>query len=92
MLYSINYEKDKTLEVHIMNEYVDRDGCKNLTVRVEEVEDRTHYSEWRLPDIFCYKSYGFSENDELDMENYLLHNESIMWDDWREYKTSKESR
>lgn len=42
MLYTRNYKKDKTLEVYIMREYTDRDGCVNLIVRVEEVENREH--------------------------------------------------
>ncbi len=87
MLYSRNYEKDKTLEVYVVKDYVDRDGCMNLVIRVEEVENRDHYSEWRLPDIFCYKSYGFSENEEFKMQNYLTRNEAIIWDDWREAKS-----
>ena len=84
MLYSTLFRKGKTLEFYIVNQYEDRDGCMNLTVRVEEAEDRSHFCEWRLPDVSCYKSYGFSEDDIFGIERYLRNNESIMWDDWRE--------
>lgn len=84
MIYSKLFWDDKTLEFFIVNQYEDRDGCINLTVRVEESEDRNHFCEWRLPDVSCYKSFGFSEDDLFKIRRYIQNNESIMWDDWRE--------
>lgn len=87
MLYCRLYEENRTLEIYALRGYTDRDGCENLIMRIEEQENRDHYSEWRLPDVFCYKSYGFSENDELKMKNFFRNNEAIIWDDWREAKS-----
>lgn len=91
MLYSKIFKENRTFLIHVVREYTDRDGCKNLIIRVEVEEDPAHYEEWRLPDIFCYKSYGFSEDEELSMKNFLLHNEAIIWDDWREAKLCQKS-
>ena len=85
MLYAKIYkESGKTWEVYAVREYEDRDGGDNLSVRVEQAEDRKNYCEWILPDIFCCKSYGFSEDDEFYLESYLRDNEAIIWDDWKE--------
>lgn len=87
MLYAkIFSAPNKTLEVHVVRQYEDRDGGENLLIRIEHEECRDHYSEWHLPDVYCCKSYGFSEDETFDMENYLRNNESIIWDDWREEK------
>ncbi len=84
MLYARVYFKDDVWEYHITKEYEDRDGGSNLAVRIERKQDPRAFCEWRLPDVICDKSFGFSEQEILDIEDYLRDNESIMWDDYRE--------
>lgn len=86
MLYSKIFTDKGTIEVYIVREYKDRDGGDNLDIHVECAEDRSRYADWRLPDVACTHSYGFSEDEIFEMEDYLRDNESIMWDDWREAK------
>ena len=66
-----------------IKEYEDRDGGDNLVVRVEIEEAPDSFCEWRLPDIFCYKSYGFSEEDLLKIKEYIRNNQMLMWSDFR---------
>ncbi|MDD7677313.1 MAG: hypothetical protein SOV95_00585 [Anaerovibrio sp.] len=89
MLYSKLFKKDKTLEFHVIKEYEDRDGGDNLIVRVELEEKPDAFCEWRLPDIFCYKSYGFSEDDTIKIKNYIRNNEMLMWSDYRKEMKNK---
>lgn len=86
MLYSKIFTDKGTLEIYVVREYEDRDGGDNLAIHVECAEDRARYSDWRLPDLVCTHSYGFSEDEIFAMEDYLRDNESIIWDDWREAK------
>ena len=89
MLYSKLFKKDKTLEIHVIKEYEDRDGGDNLIVQVELEENPDAFCEWRLPDIFCYKSYGFSEDDAIKIKNYIRNNEMLMWSDYRKEMKNK---
>ncbi|MBE6100691.1 MAG: hypothetical protein E7200_01110 [Selenomonas ruminantium] len=90
MLYATFILKENIyLNVFVMKEYEDRDGGDNLIIRVEQKEKEENFSEWRLPDMACYKSYGFSELDLFAIEDYLTVNESIIWDDWREQKNAR---
>lgn len=87
MLYATFLLRDKIyLNVYVMNEYEDRDGGNNLTIRIEQKQYEENFCEWRLPDVTCIKSFGFSEEDLFGIERYLILNESIIWDDWRDYK------
>ena len=84
MLYSkVFYKKDVTWEFFVVKEYEDKDGGDNLVVRVEIQENPDSFCEWRLPDIFCYKAYGFSEEDLLRIKNYIRNNQMLMWSDFR---------
>ena len=84
MLYSKVNMHDGWWDFYIVRQYEDRDGGDNLSVRVEKESDSTAFADWRLPDIACEKSFGFSEEDLLESENFLRNNESIMWDMYRE--------
>ncbi len=84
MLYSkIFNKKNSTMDFFVIKEYEDRDGGDNLVVRVEIEEAPDSFCEWRLPDIFCYKSYGFSEEDLLKIKEYIRNNQMLMWSDFR---------
>ena len=80
MLYSEMNTKSGWWRFYIVNRYEDRDGGDNLSIRVEKENDASAFSDWRLPDVSCTKSFGFSEEDLLEIENFLRDNESIMWD------------
>ncbi len=84
MLYSKINMHDGWWDFYILRQYEDRDGGDNLSVRVEKESDENAFADWRLPDITCEKSFGFSEDDLLESENFLRNNESIMWDMYRE--------
>ena len=83
MLYANIFTETGSIEFHAVREYEDRDGGKNLLMHIERSEDRKSFSDWRLPDISCIKSYGFSEDELFRIEDYLAANESIIWDDFR---------
>ena len=90
MLYSTFFLKDNVyLNVYVMKEYEDRDGGNNLAIRIEQKSNEDNFCEWRLPDVSCSKSFGFSENDLFKIEDYLTANESIIWDEWRENKNAR---
>lgn len=87
MLYARLYRDDvTTVAIYVVNRYEDRDGGDNLTVRIEKEQEPDSFCEWHLPDIFCYKSYGFSEEELAELEVYLQNNEIIIWDMYREYE------
>ena len=90
MLYSKLFKKGNiTWAFFVLREYEDRDGGDNLLVRVEIEENPDAFCEWRLPDIFCYKSYGFSEEELLHIREYIRNNEMLMWSDFRKEKEEK---
>lgn len=85
MLYSkIFADENRTICYYIMRMYEDRDGADNIIVRVEVEEDPDAFAEFRLPGEHCYKAFGFSEEELLKMERYLLRNAVLIWDDARE--------
>ena len=83
MLYSRLYKNEVPWSWYITQQKDDRDGGDNLAKRDERGDDDNAFSEWRLPDVACEKSFGFSEDDLLVIEKFLQDNESIIWDDWR---------
>lgn len=90
MLYATFILKDNVyLNVYVMKEYEDRDGGINLNIRIEQKDAEENFCEWRLPDMACCKSFGFSELDLFKIEDYLTVNEAIIWDDWREQKNAR---
>lgn len=89
MLYCKVFGKEKTYVYLLIREYEDRDGGDNLIVRVEIEENPEVFCEWRLPDVFCYKSYGFSEDEIFEIKEFIRDNEMIMWDDFRKEKEAK---
>ncbi len=92
MLYGKMYQNDVPWSFYITKLYEDRDGGENLAIRVEREDNPDAFSEWRLPDVACEKSFGFSEDDLFEIEKFLRNNESIMWDDYRkELKKHAES-
>ena len=42
------------------------------------------FAEGKLPNNVFYKTYGFSEDELLDLENYLKNNAFLIWEMARE--------
>ena len=84
MLYGEVFKEGFILEYHIMKMYVDRSCAEQIIIRVEKNTDRSAFAEFRLPSKNCFKAFGFSEDELADMEQYLLHNEPLIWEDARE--------
>ncbi len=53
-----------------------------IDVRFERVNDKGgfDFAEGKLPNNLFYKTYGFSEDELLDLENYLKNNAFLIWD------------
>lgn len=53
----------------------DRDGFDSITFRFERSNDKGFdFAEGKLPENQVYKSYGFSEDELLQMQEYLKNN------------------
>lgn len=44
------------------------------------------FVEGKLPNNIFYKSYGFSEDELMELENYLLRNSFLIWEIAREQR------
>lgn len=42
------------------------------------------FAEGKLPNNIFYKSYGFSEDELMELQNYLKNNSSLIWEIARE--------
>ena len=85
MLYSkIFKENGDVICYYLMKAFEDRDGGDNISIRVENEANQDAFAEWVVPAVVCNKAFGFSEDDLLDMEDYIEHNEVIIWDMARE--------
>ena len=84
MLYGEVFKDGFILEYHIVKMYVDRSAAEQIIVRIEKDTDRSAFAEFRLPAKNCFNAFGFSEEELADMEQYLLHNEPLIWEDARE--------
>ena len=63
----------------------DRDGFDFITFRFERPNDHGFdFAEGRLPENQVYKSYGFSEDELLQMQEYLKNNSFLIWEIARE--------
>ena len=57
----------------------------SITVHFERAnKNGFDFAEGKLPNNIFDKSYGFSEDELLDLENYLLRNAFIIWEIARE--------
>ena len=82
MLYATFWLRDSVyLNLYVMSEYKDRDGGDNLSLRIEDRDNVDNFCEWRVPDVACFKSFGFSETDLFKIEDYLNHKLILKADD-----------
>ena len=59
----------------------------SITVHFERAnKNGFDFAEGRLPNNVFYKSYGFSEDELMDLENYLLRNSFLIWEIAREQR------
>lgn len=83
MTYSKLYhftENRQSIIVGIMKITDDIYGVEHIIIRIEGKANPNIFAEISLPEYKCYKSYGFSENDLIKINDYLLHNEALIWD------------
>ncbi|MBR2214287.1 MAG: hypothetical protein IJ849_00855 [Selenomonadaceae bacterium] len=87
-LYSFGEARNDVIVV-ITKMYDDRDGAEHIVIRTEKPLFPETFAEFRLPEHNCYKAFGFSEQEILELDDYLLHNEPIIWDLAREQEESR---
>lgn len=60
-------------------------GFDCITFRFERPNDKGFdFAEGKLPENIFYKSYGFSEDELLQMEEYIRNNSFLIWEIARE--------
>lgn len=65
----------------------ERNGFDEICVRFERAtENGFDFAEGKLPDNQFYKTYGFSEDDIFQFENYLRNNSFLIWEMAKEQK------
>jgi len=53
----------------------------SITVRFERAnKNGFDFAEGKLPNNMFYKSYGFSEDELMELENYLGRNSFLIWE------------
>lgn len=63
----------------------DSTGFETITFRFERPNDKGFdFAEGKLPENQIYKSYGFSEDEMMQMQQYLRNNSFIIWEIARE--------
>ncbi|WP_204245521.1 hypothetical protein [Eubacterium sp. An11] len=63
----------------------EREGFDSITFRFERPNEHGFdFAEGRLPENMIYKSYGFSEDELMQMERYLRNNSFLIWEIARE--------
>lgn len=63
----------------------EKNGFEEISVYFERPNNNSFdFAEGRLPNNMFYKSYGFSEDELLELENYLKNNSFLIWEIARE--------
>lgn len=59
----------------------DENGFDSITFRFERPNDNGFdFAEGKLPENQVYKSYGFSEDELMQMQEYLRNNSFLIWE------------
>lgn len=59
----------------------DRDGFDSIVFRFErENGSGFDFAEGKLPENQIYKSYGFSEDELMQLQEYLRNNSFLIWE------------
>lgn len=60
-------------------------GFEEIAVRFERENDSGFdFAEGKLPNNMFYKSYGFSEDELMELEQYMKNNAFLIWEIARE--------
>ncbi|WMJ89753.1 hypothetical protein [Anaerocolumna sp. MB42-C2] len=60
-------------------------GFEEISVRFERVnKDGFDFAEGKLPNNMFYKTYGFTEDELMELEEYLRRNAFLIWEIARE--------
>ena len=64
----------------------ENNGFDEISVRFERAghSDGFDFAEGKLPNNIFYKSFGFSEDDLMELGQYLKNNEALIWEIARE--------
>ena len=63
----------------------EKNGFEEITVRFERPNENSFdFAEGKLPNNMFYKTYGFSEDELLELERYLRNNNFLIWEIARE--------
>ncbi|MCH1982893.1 MULTISPECIES: hypothetical protein [Ruminococcus] len=59
----------------------DKNGFDSITFRFERTNDNGFdFAEGVLPENQIYKTYGFSEDELMQMQEYLKNNSFLIWE------------
>ena len=68
----------------------DKDGFDSITFRFERPNDTGFdFAEGKLPENRIYKSYGFSEDELMQLEEYVRNNSFLIWEIAKESEDKK---
>lgn len=63
----------------------DKDGFDTILFRFERANDTGFdFAEGRLPENQIYKSFGFSEDELMQLQEYIRNNSFLVWEIARE--------
>ena len=81
VLFMKNYYSKIDNITLIFSDIEERDGFDSITFRFERPNEQGFdFAEGRLPENMIYKSYGFSEDEMMQMEKYLRNNSFLIWE------------
>lgn len=67
------------------SDIIDENDLETIQVRFERpTEKGFDFAEGLIPHFIFQKSYGFSEDELMQLERYLRNNSSLIWDMARE--------
>lgn len=72
-----------TVNGTVMNhsEIIEKDGFETIKIHFERPnQNGFDFLDMELPSGNIYKSFGFSEDDILDLKNYVHDNDSLIWE------------
>ncbi len=64
----------------------EKNGFDEITVYFERPNDKDgfDFAEGKLPNNMIYKSYGFSQEELMEIEKYIRNNAALIWEIARE--------
>ncbi len=80
-----NYYSTVDNVVLTFSDIEENNGFEEITVLFERSNDHGFdFAEGKLPNNMFYKTYGFSEDELLELERYLRNNNFLIWEIARE--------